>query len=126
MGVPPITTPFRYGVADWMRLGRKGSRQMCWRAAACLGSVEVQVRPSRKRVDFENRSGAYIFVGEHGKCRKPPFAGRPHLNIDRRYSAALRIYSRRSISRRAVEVTRTSRDTLPSSLSTRLSTSPLR
>ena len=34
-------------------------------------------------VDFENRSGAYFWVREHRKRRKPPFAGRPHLNISR-------------------------------------------
>jgi hypothetical protein len=29
-------------------------------------------------VDFENRSAAYIFVREHRKRRKPPFAARHH------------------------------------------------
>ena len=32
-------------------------------------------------VDFENRSGADVWVREHRKRRKPSFAGRPHLNI---------------------------------------------
>jgi hypothetical protein len=33
-------------------------------------------------VDFENRSAAYIQVREHRKRRKPPFAGRPGVNIN--------------------------------------------
>jgi hypothetical protein len=33
-------------------------------------------------VDFENRSGAYVQVREYRKRRKPPFAGRHHLNLD--------------------------------------------
>ncbi|SFK56549.1 cysteine desulfuration protein SufE [Mesorhizobium albiziae] len=36
-------------------------------------------------VGFENRSAAYIRVREHRKRRKPPFAGRHHLNIDTPY-----------------------------------------
>ena len=32
-------------------------------------------------MDFENRSGAYIWVREHRKRRKPSFAGRHGMNI---------------------------------------------
>jgi hypothetical protein len=35
-----------------------------------------------KMVDFENRSGAYIRVREYRTRRKPPFAGRHHLNFN--------------------------------------------
>jgi len=34
-----------------------------------------------KQADFENRNGAYIRVREYRKRRKPPFAGRHHLNL---------------------------------------------
>jgi len=33
-------------------------------------------------VDFENRNAAYVRVREYRKRRKPPFAGRHHLNLN--------------------------------------------
>ncbi|RWE35341.1 MAG: hypothetical protein EOS78_18915 [Mesorhizobium sp.] len=48
--------------------------------------VEIQVRPSRKQW-FPRTGAERTQVREHRKRREPPFAGRPHLNIDTRYSA---------------------------------------
>src|SRR5262245_48299716 len=41
-------------------------------------------------VDFENRNGAYVLVREYRKRRKPPFAGRHRLNLNRPSAAVMR------------------------------------
>ncbi|RCW80653.1 hypothetical protein C7476_113126 [Phyllobacterium bourgognense] len=48
-----------------------------------LGSGEIRGRGEPRMVVFENRSAANIFVHEHRKRRKTPFAGRHGVNIDR-------------------------------------------
>ena len=64
------------------RPGDRGEWRPAYAVASDLPGVSRSGQAGSKMVDFENRSAAYVWVRQHRKRRKSPFAGRHHLNID--------------------------------------------